>query len=210
MSLLFSVAELQNWVDDRWIFRCWSFQQLFWWLFQQFTGRFVHCTMSLYSFTVLNTRLEDFFAVKIVGYIHQSSYGCISVIVHIKSAFTFHIYIYSFKVTSNENIHTYSSMCIVVVHSNIHLGSSIPSFFSSSPSQYVAFNKRVGRYNDICILHEGFFWYSAHLRITWIGIDVNNYIMHKGPYNFDNCTHICRVIRQMVICIMIKQIEIYR
>ena len=44
-----------------------------------------------------------------------------------KSALT--VYIYSFKLTSNK-IHIYSSMCKVVVHSDVHLSSSV----SSSPN----------------------------------------------------------------------------
>ena len=52
----------------------------------------------------------------------------INVTVHIKSVFTVYIYIYSFKVTSNENVHTYSPMSIVVVHSDVNLSSSVPSF----------------------------------------------------------------------------------
>ena len=40
------------------------------------------------------------------------------------------VYIYSFKLTSNKNIYTYSPMCIVVVHSHVHLSSSVPSFLT--------------------------------------------------------------------------------
>ena len=73
------------------------------------------------SFTVLNTELEDILVIKIVGYIHQVH------TVASKLQFILKISIYSFKVTSNENMHTYSSMCIVVVHSDVHLSSSVPS-----------------------------------------------------------------------------------
>ena len=68
-------------------------------------------------------------------YIHSSSFTIInvhtvtaniSVTIHIKSPFTVYIYNYSFKVTSNENIHIYSSMCIMVVHGDVHLSSSVP------------------------------------------------------------------------------------
>ena len=70
-------------------------------------------------------------------YIHPCSFTIINVHTaaaninvsfHIKSAFTVYIYIYSFKVTSNENINTYRSMCMVVGHCDVHLSSSVPSF----------------------------------------------------------------------------------
>ena len=68
----------------------------------------------------------------------SNSYSCINVTVHIKSAFTVYIYIYSSRVTSNENIHTYSSVCIVEVHSDVHLSSSVPIFsLLFFPSQYI-------------------------------------------------------------------------
>ena len=71
----------------------------------------------------MNTKLEDMFVVKYVAYIHPSSFTIVNVTVHIKSAVNVHavvahinvtvhiksaltVYIYSFKVTNNENIHT--------------------------------------------------------------------------------------------------------
>ena len=48
----------------------------------------------------------------------------VNVTFHIKLELT--VYIHSFKVTSNK-IHACSSMYIVVVHSDVHLSSSVPS-----------------------------------------------------------------------------------
>ena len=83
------------------------------------------------SFTIINVTVHIKSAINV-----HTVVANINVTVHIKSALTF--YIYSFKVTSNKNIHD-SSMCIVVVHSDVHLGSSVPgfSYFSFSPSQYI-------------------------------------------------------------------------
>ena len=76
-------------------------------------------------------------------YIHPSSFTIINVTLRITSALT--VYIYSFKVTSNKNIHTCSTMCIVGVHSDVHLSSSVPSFsyFSFLLPNIKKFNNRV-------------------------------------------------------------------
>ena len=75
------------------------------------------------SFTIINVTAHITSAINV-----HTDVANINVTVHIKSALTF--YIFSFKVTSNK--HTYSSMCIVVLHSDVHL-SSFPSF---SPSLF--------------------------------------------------------------------------
>ena len=84
------------------------------------------------SFTVFEHKTKILVGCQICcTYIYQSSFTNvytvttnINVTVHIKSAL-------QFIVTSSKKhtyIHTYSLMCIVVVHSDVHLSSSTPSF----------------------------------------------------------------------------------
>ena len=129
-------------------------------------------------------------------FIHKCSYSCSKY----QCYSSYKISIYSlhlqFQVTRNKNIHTYSSLCIVVVHSDVHLSSSVPSFsLFFFPFSIYSHLTMGGRCNSVSILHEGFFWYASHFKITWMEIK---------HYNFDSCTHICIMIRQMVICTMSK------
>ena len=93
------------------------------------------------SFTVSEHKTLRFVCLLFVKYVIQSSFTNttnVNVTAHIKLALT--VYIYSFKVKSNK-ILTYSSVCIVVVHIDVHLSSSVPSFsiykFLLFPSQYI-------------------------------------------------------------------------
>ena len=88
------------------------------------------------SFTVSNTKLEDLFAVKHVAYIFIKLHSHMFIQLWQISMLTVQISIYSFIVTSNKNIHTYSSMCIVGVHSDMH-SSSAPVLFRLSKNHVV-------------------------------------------------------------------------
>ena len=96
-------------------------------------------------FLYLNTKHETCLLPKMSHMYFQSSltncsysYTNINVTVHIKSAINVHTVVANINVTVHINKHqqfiitsnkrpTYSSMCIVVVHSVVHLSSSVPS-----------------------------------------------------------------------------------
>ena len=99
---------------------------------------FIHsnCTGNRF-FTVLKTELEDLFVAKYVAYIFiqvhsqmfiQLQQISILQVIYKISIYSLHL---QFGVTSNKNIHTYTSMCIVLVHSNLHLSSSVQSSSTS-------------------------------------------------------------------------------
>ena len=98
------------------------------------TGSF--CTWTQNKYFCLLVKICCLYTSKFIH--NYTSYTNVNVIVHIKSAInvyvvvakyqcysSYKININSSQITSNK-IHTYISMCIVVVHSVVHLSSSVP------------------------------------------------------------------------------------
>ena len=150
------------------------------------------------SFTVLQHKTKDLFVVKCYTYIYPSSFTVITNIsvhkcsyscgkyqyyISYKAAIT--LYTHSFKVTSIK-IDTYSSICTVVVHSDVHLSSSVPS--SSNP--FFSF--------PICSSLTTEWQMQCHVHLTWgvselcimVSFDILHILelcMRITTYDFDSC-----------------------